>query len=107
MAIRFVVLSLLLLLLPGCVGNGLLYTRVTEPATLNFDKTPVGSKRVLIQSYRLQEPVTGYGVSTEWEADPVKTAARQAGVTNLFFADMQTLSILGVYRQRTLIVYGD
>jgi len=108
MAIRYGILLLLLFLLPGCVTKGLLYTRVTEPATLDFHKTPVGSKRILVRSFRVQEPVTGYGVSAEWEAYPLKDAALHAGITNLYFADRQTLSILnGIYRSRTLIVYGD
>ena len=108
MAIKRCLLSLWLLLLPGCVARGFLYTRVTEPATLDFQKTPVGSKRIVVRAYRLQEPVTGYGIAAEWDKDPVKAAAAQAGVTNLYFADLRTLSILGgLYRARTLIVYGD
>ena len=108
MAIRCSIMSLLLLLLPGCAANGILYTRVTEPATLNFHKTPVGSKLIFVRSFRVREPVSGYGLSAEWESDPVKTSALQAGITNLYFADLQTLSILnGLYRSRTLIVYGD
>ena len=64
--------------------------------------------RILVRSFRVQEPVTGYGVSAEWEAYPLKDAALHAGITNLYFADRQTLSILnGIYRSRTLIVYGD
>lgn len=108
MVTRWCLLSLVLLLLSGCLSRGLLYTRVTDPATGEFHQTPVGSKRIFVRTFRVQEPVTGYGVSAEWAADPVKTAALQAGVTNLYFADVETLSILGgLYRARTLIIYGD
>ena len=86
----------------------MLYTRVTQPLTVNFSKTPVGSRWISVQAHRFQEPVTGLGVSAEWESGLMKTAALQAGITNLYFADVQTLSILnGIYRRRTLIVYGD
>lgn len=108
MAIRWCLLSAVLLLMSGCVSRGFLYTHVTDPASGEFHRTPVGSKRIFVRTFRVQEPVTGYGVSAEWDADPVKTAALQAGVTNLYFADVETLSILGgLYRARTLIIYGD
>lgn len=108
MVIRCGVLLALLFLLTGCVARGFLYTRVTEPATLDFHKTSVGSKQFLVRTHRVREPVSGSGISAEWQADPVKTAALKAGVTNLYFADTRTLSILGgLYRARTLVVYGD
>ena len=98
----------LALSLAGCAAQGLLYSRVTAPATRDFDRTPVGSKRLVIALHRVQEPVSGYGISAEWETDRVKMAAQRVGITNLYFADMQTFSILrGIYRKRTLIVYGE
>jgi len=81
---------------------------MTEPATEEFDKTPVGSKACVVRSHKFREPVSGYGVTAEWDANTVRAAARRAGFTNIYYADLQTLSVcFGIYRQRVLIVYGD
>ena len=105
---RQVALPLLLLLLTGCLSPGLLYTRMTEPATEEFDKTPVGTKTCVVRSHKIREPVSGYGFSAEWDANYVKAAALKGGLTNVYYADLRTLSVcFGIYRQRELIVYGD
>ena len=101
-------LSLWLLGLAGCATRAVLFSHVTEPATVNFRHTPVGTKRCVIRNFRVQEPVSGYGVSAEWDAGTIRAAARQAGITNIYYVDLQTLSVLsGLYRQRALVVYGD
>ena len=108
MAIRSQLLAVMLLVLTGCASRAYLYSRVIEPATENFKHAPVGSKQCALHGYRLREPVSGYGVSAEWDTKYLKKAALEAGITNVYYADLETLSILyRVYQRRTLIVYGD
>ncbi len=81
----------------------MLYHAVTLPATVEFHHTPVGSKSCALVNRKIE-----YRVSVEWDAGRVKDLALQAGMTNVYFADIRTVSMLrGVYRQKTLIVYGD
>ena len=81
---------LLEILLPlataGCAGQGLLYTRVVSPYSNDFHATPTGSKTCRVN----------------------EQAAYAAGMTNLYYADMETVSILkGIYERKTLILCGD
>ena len=101
-------LPVLAALLSGCASDPLLFGLMTKPETTEFRHTPVGTKSCVLSSYKVREPVSGYGVSAEWDASHVKAAALKAGITNVYFTDMKTLSVLGgIYRQRMLIVYGD
>lgn len=103
MAIRWAVVPCVCAVLAGCT-HGMLFTAVTEPATLEFHHTPVGSKTCTLANHRVE-----YNrVSVEWDASRVKDLALQVGMTNIYYADLRTVSILrGVYRKKTLIVYGD
>ena len=108
MAISKQLLALAILLQVGCASRGILYSHVTEPATIKFDRAPTGTKKCVVPGYKLREPVTGYGISAEWDSNYLKMVARQAGITNMYYADLDTLSILfRVYQRRTLIIYGD
>ena len=101
-------LAVLLLLLSGCVSRPMLYSHVTEPATKKFQQTPVGSKQCLVHGYRVREPFTGHGISAEWDTHYLNQVALQAGITNVYYADIETLSIFfQIYQRRTLIIYGD
>ena len=103
---------LLEILLPlataGCAGQGLLYTRVVSPYSNDFHATPAGSKTCRVNEHALKEPFTKLEVSATFMTGIVKQAAYAAGMTNLYYADMETLSILmGIYERKTLILCGD
>lgn len=92
----------------GCVGPGLLYTRVVTPYTRDFRDTPVGTKVCRVDEHRLREPVSGAGVSVSFTSRVLQEVALEAGITNLCHADLSTFSILnGIYEKKTLLLYGD
>jgi len=101
---------LLLNMLTGCSSMiiGYLFTNTVQPYSTDFNNTPLGSKRCTISNERIQEPLTGYSMSAEWAKLTVEEAARKAGITQIHYAELKTLSFLrNVYRRRTIIVYGD
>jgi len=107
MAIKywFIFFILSSILFTGC---GLLYTNVTKPYSADFNNTPIGSKQCTINIHKIREPITGYGIYVEWNADEIRNAAKKAGITKIYYIDLRTFSILlGIYRKKTLIVYGD
>ncbi len=107
---KLVCLFCLILCLAGCswISKGLLYTNVIRPYSRDFNNTPVGSKQCIIKDYKLKEPVSGYGVSVEWSKGQIQSAAREAGIENITYVDVQTLSfLLGIYTRKKLIIYGD
>ncbi len=105
---------LLFLILPVLIttsGCGLFYTNVTRPYSRDFNATPVGSKKCTMSAHKVQAPLLPYAstrVSAEWGSMDVNEAAREAGITRIYYADVHTLSfLLNTYRRSTLIIYGD
>jgi len=108
MAIKAALLCLVATLVMACSARGILYTSTTEPYYKTFRDTPVGTKFVIVNTHRIKEPVSRLSVSGEWDTDEIMRLAREAGITDLHYIDIKTLSILlGTYRRQTLIVYGD
>ena len=108
MATRLYLIIIALLLVTGCAGRGLLYTNNVRTYALDLKDTPVGSKVIMIPEHRVTEPITGWGMSTILGSKTVAAAAREAGMTKIYYADRRTISVfLGLYRKRTLIIYGE
>jgi len=103
---RFTVL-LLILPLAGCL-SGRLYHDVVEPLSVNFNNTPVGSKRCVLNTHRVKEPFSGYGISAEWDSAAAADQLRGAGISKVCYTELHTFSILwDVYTRKQIIVYGD
>ncbi len=104
MAIKVVFFCLVAMLVMGFrpPPRGILYTNSTEPYTKHFRDTPVGEKSVSINSNLLQLRISG-----EWDEDKLMRVAREEGITKLHYIDIKTLSILGIYRRTTFVLYGD
>ena len=96
-----------LLICSGCT-KGYLYTNTTVPLVTNMNKTPLGTKSVTLDSNQVKEPLSGIGVSAEWNSRAIGDAAKRAGMTTINFADMHTFSILGgIWKKQTIQVWGE
>lgn len=99
------------LLLASCAGGpapGLLYTRVAQPYMRDFNQTPVGGKKCILDDHRIKDVVTGSGASVEWSESSIQAAARERGIATVTHTDQELFSILfGIYSRKRLIVYGD
>ena len=99
--LRQLLLATCLGLLPGC-GVGLIYTHVVVPLDLNQDVTPE-----LELAGKSDMRTFQYFVRFDWNSAAIADAARAAGITHIYYADMEILSVwFGVWEQRTAIVYG-
>ena len=98
---------LLVLAGSGCTP-GFIYTNVTRPLTTDMNRTPVGRTVASVNSKLLQEPLTGFDLSVEWDSRALGDAARKAGFKTFYFADMQTISILGgLWEQQAVRLWGE
>ena len=87
----------------GCAaGTGALYSHVTRPLDANFDQTPVHSDSATGDQSSIQ-----YYVSINWGKSGLGDLAKKHGFTRIHYADLETLSILGIYTQRTAHIYGE
>jgi hypothetical protein len=106
LAIAFAVLPALAC--GGCAGRGLLFTRTVEPYSTDFNATRSGDKSCRVAEHAVREPVSGAYVSVRFTWRVLQEVARESGMTNFCYADIETLSILnGMYERRTLILCGE
>lgn len=100
------VLLLALALNTGCI-RGHIYQDITVPYAVDVDNTPLGDLQGQASAYRLQEPVSGFNFSVEWNSYGFGHAYGQGKLARAFIADLRIQSaFFGVWRRNTLIVNG-
>jgi len=99
--IRFLSASLaMMLLLTGC-GVGLLYTHTVEPLDINHKRTEAVQSSEQGDIKHIQ-----YGVGVMWNSNAIGDIAKKHGMKTIHYADLERLSVLGVWYQYTVHVYG-
>jgi hypothetical protein len=93
-----IVVFALFLPLSGCV-----YVHTVEPLTLDMDRTPVAGMQkegnLKLISYPPVELVA-------WDSAAIGDIAKKQGMQEVYFADLETFSILHIWNQYTVHVYG-
>ncbi|MDX1970904.1 MAG: TRL domain-containing protein [Candidatus Sumerlaeia bacterium] len=90
---------------------------VMAPAGLIFEQTKVplmheqnsGESKTTLQSGRAtSKQVVPYFafLSVAWQDDSLKEAMLNGGIRELHHADIEHFTILGIYREQTVIAYG-
>lgn len=86
----------------GCI-RGLIYSHTVQPLTTNLDHTPVGTgggSSGDVKNIR-------YYVDVFWDSNALGDIARENGLETLHYADLEILSVFGIWRQYTVHLYGD
>ena len=97
----------LIMLCAGCM-RGLIYYNVTLPLVTNMNKTPSKKRLACMSTYQVKEPVSSAGLSLEWNSRAIGDAAKQAGFSKIYYANMKKISILmGIWKQETILVIGE
>lgn len=106
--------GLLFALLLGACGcfspKGYLFTRTTVPYTLPYETAGkrVGTKSCRVDTTQITEPFTRTNLSVMWTQRAVAAALKRAGMSEVRYADLETLSILNSsYERRRLVFYGE
>ena len=103
--LRFAAIGLLAVCLTGC-GLGLIYTHVTVPLDVNLEEEPVPPDD-LGRHPGADWKTLHYIVRFDWDSAAIIDAAHAAGLTKVYYADMEVLSVFfGIWEQRTAKVYG-
>ena len=90
------------LLITGCATTGVLYTHVTNPLDTNMSQTPSGVNE---EEGDIKE-LTLNNVSFLWDSNAIGDIAKANGMETVYYADLESLSILGIWKQYTVHVYG-
>jgi hypothetical protein len=93
---------LALLAASGCV-RGYLYTHTVEPLNPNMHRTDVAAEGKTEGDVK---HIAFRGISVAWNDNAIGDIARKNGLTVLYFADRETVSVLGIWRRETIHVYG-
>lgn len=101
--LRILALAATGLLVSGCAApNGTIFTRTITPLTTDLHGAPVvqesgqGDVKQIDYSY----------VRVQWSANGLGEIAKANGFTEIYYADLETLSVLGVWTQQWAHVYG-
>lgn len=87
--------------LSSCVA-GSIYTHTVEPLTTNFHNTPVVDDAAGEGDVKQID----YYVRVSWSANAIGEIAKANGFDEVHYADLETLSVLGLWTQRWAHVYG-
>jgi len=99
---------LFLLLLGGCSPlTGRVFTHIRVPYTRDLDNTPVTNIHANGLIIHIEEPVSGYGLYTEFNSNAIGDIAKKHGITKVYFADIEIFNILGIWQHEKLHIYGE
>jgi len=90
-----------LLLLTGCTA-GLLFQHTKEPLTHDYHANPSGVTGAESDIKHIQLPYVG----VMWGDVSLADIAREKGLQELYYADRELLSVLTIWRQYTIHLYG-
>ena len=111
--LSLLITAMSLLSLGGCaslgddVTVGYLFTYKRVPFTVDLDNTPADGREAGGKIIQIKEPFTGYGLYTEINTNAIADIAREHGMTKVYYADMEELIILAIFRHRKLYIYGE
>lgn len=80
----------------------MLFTHVVVPLDPNFDRTVVQADSARDDTKRFQ-----YRIRVEWGSQAIGEIARENDIRTVHYADLETLSVLGVWTQRWVTIYGE
>lgn len=88
------------LALPGC---GLIYTHTIVPFDLDIEQgTPCDFEAKGNNIKQFQFDI----VNLMWDSNAIGDVVREAGLDTVYFADLESFRILGIWNQYTVHVYG-
>jgi hypothetical protein len=102
--LRVLSVASILVLLQGCQARVFHWTK--RPLTDNYHSTPVFQNDAdhLAKGHSVE--LQYRNVTVQFASWAIGDVAKRAGFKTVHYADLEILSILGIYTQRTIHVYG-
>ena len=88
------------LLIGGC-GIGLIYTHRTTPLTTDFHQTPVGT-----DTGDGDVKTIRYYLQVQWDENGIGEIAKRNGIDEIYYADLETLSVFGIWNRAYVRIHG-
>jgi hypothetical protein len=87
--------------LSSCV-SGIIYTHTTNPLSTNFKDTPFVDRAPAKGDVKEVD----YYIRVSWNANGIGEIAEANGFEKVYYADIESLRILGIWTQEWVHVYG-
>jgi hypothetical protein len=92
----------MVLLLPGCI-----YVHTLQPLTMNMDRTPVSQAEKQGVARVISFPhYPGKTDLVAWGNVAIGQVAKEQGMQEVYFADLEIFSVLRIWNEYTVHVYG-
>lgn len=92
--------------LTGCI-QGVLYSDVTLPESLDMRSTPVGEEEGRSALNQISEPITAARIAAQWNSKGIGDAYKRGELERGYYADMRTQSaFFGTWKKERVIVWG-
>jgi hypothetical protein len=98
---RMTAVLALVLIGAGCTV-GILYTHTVQPLTINQRETPITGTEGQNEIKHIQLSYVGI----MWGDTALGDIAREKGLQELYYADLERLSVLTIWNQYTVHLYG-
>ena len=108
MRARITALIAALPLLSACMV-GRIYQHTHEPLDLNLSGTPVFTGKDEVGSAAVSHvhvPLSSIDIDLLWESNAIGDVMRRHGLDEVYYADLETFSVLGIWNQYTVYAYG-
>lgn len=90
----------------GLEPKAYIFTNKKYPYSKDLDNTPVVESEQDGKIIRITEPFSGYGLYSEIMSNAIGDIAEKNGIQEVYFADMEEFSILGIFKHNKLYIYG-
>lgn len=90
---------------PVLPPTGGIFTNIKAPLTVDHTGVGSGSKVGTASTMFIREPI--FQTSYAWQDASIKSAAASGNISKIAYADYELLTVLGLFGQFTVRVYGD
>ena len=94
-------LRILLLTTLGVLSSGCIYRHTVEPLSVDYRDTPAATRQASGDTKKLT-----YYVDVHWDENGIGAIANKNGMEEVYYADLETTSILGYWTTERVHIYG-
>jgi hypothetical protein len=95
----------------GCAGfrapvippHGIIFTKYSAPLTVPVSKTPATGGKV----GKASTIYVGFYLDVATGDASIQAAAKEGGISKIYYADYEIVEVLGIFWQFTIKVYGE
>ncbi|MCP4682088.1 MAG: hypothetical protein GY864_07130 [Desulfobacterales bacterium] len=91
----------LLILFAGC-GSGSIYTHTIKPLDINLKQIPTDD----LDAFQGNIKHVRYYMDVMWDSNSIGDIYKKSGFSTIYYADIETFKILGIWSQYKVYVYG-